>query len=162
MRGDAQNCNQPSGNPMEPGHEPKKLFHVLQGWPPPGPNYFRWNDGKLVYSVDSQDCAVTPVPSRWAELWRICDEVDIWSWPPDIGDQRVIDGLLFEIEIEIGGRSVRSRGQVVDSPAGFGERLLRVHGAFQSLVGWQPSAVKPLTIAWFRPENEIGIARLKT
>ncbi len=109
---------------------------MLQGWPPPGPNFFRWENGKLVYFTGSADGFIVPTADGWTEFWGVCDEVDIWSWPPEVGNLSVIDGLEFEIDIEVGAHSVRSKGQASGAPAGFGEKLLKVHKALQSLVGW--------------------------
>ena len=99
--------------------EPTKLHHGLSGWPPQGPNAFRWESGRLVYMFarsgvhrSKWDEAVTPSISQWEGLWRVCDEIDVWSWPATQGDMRVRDGLQWITELEFDGRSVASRGQV--------------------------------------------------
>lgn len=60
----------------------------------------------------------------------------MWSWPLEIGDKDVIDGLMYALEITVGPRSVKSRGQVVGSPPGFREGLMKLHKGLQDLVGW--------------------------
>jgi hypothetical protein len=138
MTGSEQFADGPTSRQREPAREPRKLLHVLEGWPPPGPNFFRWENGRLVFSAGLRtDLSFVPTPERWAEFWRVCDEVDVWSWPPDVGDPSVIDGLLYKIQIDVGSRSVKSEGQVSGSPAGFRERLLKVHCTLQSLVRWR-------------------------
>jgi hypothetical protein len=99
--------------------QPATLFHCLQGWPPKGPNHFRWERGGLTYSLrnlarDSSTCdrVMVPTASQWQEFWTTCDEVDVWSWPPSLGDTSVDDGLQWIIELEVGRRRVRSTGQV--------------------------------------------------
>jgi hypothetical protein len=131
-------ANEPESRHLESAGEPRKLLHVLQGWPPRGPNFFRWENGRLVFDGEwGADHSFVPRPERWAEFWSVCDEIDIWSWPSKVGDPHMIDGLQYEIEIDVGSRSVKSRGQVIGSPAGFRERLTKVHEALQSLVRWR-------------------------
>jgi hypothetical protein len=48
----------------------------------------------------------------------------------------IIDGLEWFTELQLGTRSVASRGQVVGSPPGFEEKLLRFHAALQAITGW--------------------------
>jgi hypothetical protein len=123
--------------------EPIRLKHGLQGWPPPGPNVFRWQSGSLAYmltdmSRDSRDWdkVITPTKAQWEEFWRVCDEIDVWSWPPTLGDMRVMDGLQWITELECGSRRMASRGQVVGSPPDFAAKLMRLHQALQSMAGW--------------------------
>jgi hypothetical protein len=84
------------------------------------------------------DKTVTPTPAQWEEFWLVCDEIDIWSWPPTLGSMTMVDGLQWETELEIGSRRVASRGQVWGSPPGIKEKLLHLHRALQALTGWQP------------------------
>jgi len=126
------------------GPEPIKLKHCLQGGPPPGPNAFRWQGGQLTYMLPNRslkrsdwDKMVTPTAAQWEEFWRVCDEIDVWSWPPSLGDVRVFDGLSWETELEVGSRRVVSRGQVWGSPPDFEPKLMRLHEALQALTGWQ-------------------------
>src|SRR5712664_769703 len=123
--------------------EPTKLHHGLSGWPPQGPNAFRWESGRLVYMFarsgvhrSKWDEAVTPSISQWEGLWRVCDEIDVWSWPATQGDMRVRDGLQWITELEFDGRSVASRGQVHGSPPGFKEKRMRLHRTLQAMAGW--------------------------
>ncbi len=129
---------------MEDNAEPTKLFHCLQGWPPRGPNHFRWQDNRLVYmlpdwALDSHhwDKVIIPTRIQWQEFWRTCDEINVWCWPRRLGDMQVIDGLSWHTELEVGSRRVVSRGQVVGSPADFRPKLMRLHEALQVIVGWQ-------------------------
>ena len=123
---------------------PTKLLHCLQGWPPPGPNHFRWEHGQLVYmlpdrSLDSRnwDKVVVPTLTQWYEFWRVCDEIDVWSWPPTLGDMSVCDGLQWVLELEVSGRRVASEGQVHGAPPDTGSKLMRLHRALQAMAGWQ-------------------------
>ena len=135
---------------------PTKLFHVLQGWPPRGPNHFRWDGARLVYSSELKECSVVLTPGQWRNLWAVCDEVGLFSWPATVGDPHVRDGLLYQIEIEVGECSIRSAGQCVGSPPEFPKKLLRLHRALQSLVGWK-SRFEQVRVSWFKRPNEIGI-----
>ena len=105
-----------------------------------GTNYFRWKDGRLVYTVaGGRDRSASPTARQWADLWRLCDEVDLWAWPSEVGDPRVIDGLMYKIDIKVGVRSVKSAGQLSGSAPGFAERVMRVHRGLQGLLGSSPT-----------------------
>jgi hypothetical protein len=123
--------------------EPTRLYHGLSGWPPKGPNAFRWENGRLVYMFarvgvhhSEWDEAVTPSSRRWEDLWRVCEEIDVWSWLPTQGDMYAKDGLQWTTELEFGGQSVASRGQVHGSPPGFDGKLMRLHRTLQAMTGW--------------------------
>ncbi len=121
-------------------HAPQVLFHCLQGWPPPGPNHFRWHEnGSLVFSHDGVELSVVPTGREWKAFWKVCDEVDVWSWPSEVGHNDVDDGLMYELQLKVGSRAVNSRGQAVGSPKGFAEKLRKFHSALQVLVGWSGS-----------------------
>ena len=70
----------------------------------------------------------------WERLWQACDEVDVWSWPAKSGDTSLIDGLQYALELQVGSRVVKSSGQVIGSPAGFADKVKRLHKAMQELV----------------------------
>jgi hypothetical protein len=86
------------------------------------------------------DQAITPTTAQWRVLWRVCDEIDVWSWPPTLGDLDVIDGLQWITELEVGSRHMASRGQVHGSPAGFEAKLMRLHTTLQMMAGWRAPA----------------------
>ncbi len=122
--------------------EPIRLEHCLQGWPPPGPNAFRWQNGRLTYMLPEGPYndwykVMTPTSAQWEEFWRVCDEINVWSWPPTLGELRVIDGLSWITDLEAGSRHVVSTGQWVGSPPDFTAKLMRLHQALQAMVGWQ-------------------------
>jgi CheY-like chemotaxis protein len=126
--------------------EPIHLSHCLQGWPPEGPNHFRWEDEQLLYSppwdrslpYDDTDKTVIPTLSQWNDFWRICDEIDVWAWPPWLGDEYVCDGLQWSIRFAVGDLRVESEGQLHSSPDDFDGKLKRLHHALQRMTGWQP------------------------
>ena len=129
--------------------QPTTLYHCLQGWPPEGPNAFRWERGALVYMLSdlrrdpsTWDRVMVPTTSQWQDFWTACDEVDVWSWPPSLGDTSVIDGLQWIIDLEVGGRRVKSTGQVDGAPPGIYESLMRLHRLLQGMVGWHESEKK--------------------
>ncbi len=130
--------------------QPIELLHGLQGWPPPGPNCFRWQGGHLHYSSGKW---VTPTPAQWEEFWRVCDEIDVWSWPPAISNPEltVIDGLSSYTELKIGSRYVASIGQVVGSPPDFPEKLMRLHRALQALAGWNRPTDAQYSRSFYNP-----------
>ncbi len=124
--------------------EPVRLKHGLQGWPPDGPNSFCWQSGHLTFmlpgfSNNSRDWdeSMTPTAEQWEKFWQVCDEIDVWSWPPTLGDLHLCDGLQWITELEVGSRSMASRGQVHGSPPGFREKLKLLHQTLQAMVGWQ-------------------------
>lgn len=124
-----------------------KLFHGLQGWPPPGPNRFHWNDGQLAYRVPTRSLnyqdgnrVIVPTLDQRQGFWNICDEIDVWSWPPVFGRTSIIDGLMYSLELEVGNRIVKSEGQACESP-GFTSKLLRLHRALQAMAGYIPPDV---------------------
>lgn len=113
---------------------PTRLVWSLQGWPPPGPSAFEWQDAHVTYWAAGKQQSATPGPRQWKRLWQICDEVGVWSWPPKIGDIMVIDGLQYALELQVGSRVVKSSGQAIGSPAGFADKVKRLHKAMQELV----------------------------
>jgi hypothetical protein len=128
----------------KPNPRPAALLYALSGWPPPGPNYFRWQEGRLVYSLpdhskrfEEWDRTVEPTHEQWTEFWRVCDELDVWSWPASVGNRRLIDGLQFVLELEDGERSVKSEGQCHGAPPGFAAKVTRLHETLQRMAGWQ-------------------------
>jgi len=122
--------------------KPRVLYHCLQGWPPEGPNAFRWENGTLVYMLptssfrDDWDKSCQPPDAQWDELWRLCDQIDIWSWPAYSGDPHVKDGLQWIIRLEVGDRKVETSGQIHGSPPDYQGNLLRLHDALQRMTGW--------------------------
>jgi hypothetical protein len=132
-----------------PQWEPTCLQHRIQGWPPAGPNSFRWGNGRLVYKTRKLTAdflpvveSVRPSPAQWREFWRVCDEIDVWSWPRTLGNMNVCDGLQWVLELEIADRRVSSRGQVSGSPPGTREKLLQLHRALQAMTGMDVPDVK--------------------
>jgi hypothetical protein len=126
-------------------NEPTKLLHCLQGWPPGGPNHFRWQNGQLVFmfpregfNYSNWDVAITPTSNQWREFWQVCDEVDVWSWPPtNDGLLFIRDGLEWTLELQFGNRHVVSKGQVIGTPSGFEGKLMRLHKSLQAMTEWQ-------------------------
>jgi len=58
--------------------KPIRLVHCLEGWPPNGPNNFRWKDDGLVYSLSDVSIPVghwkkvmVPTVSQWQQFWRV-------------------------------------------------------------------------------------------
>jgi hypothetical protein len=122
---------------------PTKLSLGLSGFPPPGPNRFRWNNGQLTYrlydrtkSEEDWIKAVVPTPMQWQEFWSICDAIDVWSWPFDISNINIIDGLEYVLELEVGDRAVRSKGQACDYQPGFSDKVRSLHQALQAMTGF--------------------------
>jgi two-component system OmpR family response regulator len=127
--------------------EPGRLLHCLKASPPNGPNDFRWETEHLAYNLtddlgDSIDGKKVMVPTltQWETFWRVCDEIDVWSWPPTLGDVHIVDSLSWELSLMAGGLRVESKGQVRGSPVGFEEKLMRLHRALQQMTGWTCSS----------------------
>jgi hypothetical protein len=123
--------------------EPVRLEHHLFGRPSAGPNNFLWQSGRLTFSLLDRFYSqllvepTTPTAAQWEEFWRVCDEIDVWSWPPTLGDVHMRHGLQWITLLEVGSRRMASNGQVDGSPPGFYAKLMRFHQALQAMVGWQ-------------------------
>jgi hypothetical protein len=177
------------------GIAPTKLRHSLQGFPPPGPNGFLWNRGvRLEYILPdrsqdhkSWDKVVVPTTEQWQAFWMVCDEIGVWSWPAKahsdveiVNGERVtcyfVDGLYYDLELEVGLQAVRSEGQLTRVPAVFREKVMKLHRALQALTGWQgeeeaddaPMRLKQMlrnsyvywAIGGLRPEEEQYLDRM--
>lgn len=123
-----------------PSHLPETLEHNLRGWPPPGPNGFRWSNGLLHFRlpdwsapVRDWDKAVSPIPAAWDELWSACDRLKIWDLPPRFGDADVLDGLQVSTRIVHGPRSLSIDGQCAGAPREVCDTILLLHSALQQL-----------------------------
>jgi hypothetical protein len=123
--------------------QPTRLHHCLEGWPPPGPNLFRWENNQLAYMLPKAgvdfldwDEVVKPTRMQWRMFWRVCDEIDVWNWPPTLGSMHICDGLQWTLELEFANRRVMSRGQVSGSPSGTGKKLMKLHQMLQAMAGW--------------------------
>jgi hypothetical protein len=126
--------------------EPTRLRLGFEGWPPAGPNFFCWENNQLAYTlpragVDFRDWGevVRPTRMQWRIFWRVCDEVGVWNWRPVLGNMHICDGLQWSLELEFGHRRVVSRGQVSGSPAGTGNKLMKLHQTLQAMAGWRNS-----------------------
>jgi hypothetical protein len=125
--------------------EPIRLVCCLSGWPPKGPNNFRWKHDHLAFQGDLpiNDHGpnylgefVKPSSSQWQEFWRVCDEIYVWSWPSYLGNAEVYDGLQWDLELQEGNRYVASKGQVIGCEDFIGENLKRLHQILQAMAGW--------------------------
>jgi hypothetical protein len=133
---------------------PIHLRFAFQGWPPPDPNVFTWKDAHLLYFLPDPGARGMPSEKRvlltrqhWAQLWSLCDELDLWSLPPDPDSEPVFingqphtlvikDGLQYTLQVEVPRRSIHSQGHVSRLPVAVGRNLGRFHRALQILAGW--------------------------
>ena len=113
---------------------PRRLFHCLEGWPPNGPNGFEWDGHELRFRWGACGFGTRPTRELWAQFWTICDQVDVWNWPAWQGNRQVCDGLQYVTVLATQYSAVMAEGQVSGSPKEFGDRLISLHHAFQSLV----------------------------
>ena len=132
---------------------PRKLKLSLVGWPILGPSCFRWDKDQLVYilpgkDVDCED-AVTPTHDEWQAFWQTCDEINVWAWPPMVGDTQFCDNLHWSLELEHGRHAVVAQGQVYGSHAGFPNQLLRLLQILKAMTNWSKNLA--------RRKNEIKI-----
>ena len=88
------------------------------------------------HSIEEWDRIGETTPDQWIEFWRVCDEINIWSWPAFVGDRKVNDGLQYVLELRVGHRNAKSEGQCVGAPLGFQTKLMRLHDKLQTMVGW--------------------------
>lgn len=128
---------------------PECLRLALSGWPPPGPNAFHLHDGNLHYRdpekamAYDQKLTATPTRELWVRFRAVCDATAIWSWPIWLGDEQVIDGLQWRLQIRWGSQAVESDGQVSGAPRNTGRKLLYLHRALQRMVGWRGDQHSP-------------------
>ena len=110
----------------------------MSGFPPGGPNYFRWLDGRLLYRHrELHDLEIVPSPEAWQSFWQACDALDVWNWPSYIGPEYpVFDGLQYQLRIAVADRRIESSGQLVGQSDEVRDRVLALHRACQELVGW--------------------------
>ena len=91
---------------------------------------------------------MTPTAAQWEEFWRVCEEIGVWSWPEWLGDFRVIDGLQWDTEFEVGSRRMKSMGQVHGAPPDFRPKLMRLHRALQAMTEWPAQTEEEERRAW--------------
>jgi hypothetical protein len=102
------------------------------------PKFFRYERGFFIYDGPGKDFAdveITLSDNQWGQLWKLCDEIDIWSWPESVGDMRIYDGVKYNVHLEIGGRRAASMGQLAKVEKAFGSRVVRLHEFLQTLAG---------------------------
>lgn len=81
---------------------------------------------------------MVPTHSQWEDFSKLCDELDVWSWPPDYQRMKILDGLLWTFELEIGERRVAFDSQMAGCPREFYSSLMRLHRLLQAMTGWRP------------------------
>jgi hypothetical protein len=131
--------------------EPTALSHSLTGhvaWEAKGPNHFHWEHGRLFHDVGllpidyaKRHEGIVPPLDLWNEVWKVCDEIGLWSWPPVMGPTDVCDGPGFwHTHLVLGPRYISTNGCLIDLPPDFKPKLLRFHRALQALTGWAGQA----------------------
>ena len=89
--------------------------------------------------------SVVPPLDLWNDVWKICDEIDVWSWLPDMDWVQMTDTAEWHINLSVGSRSVHTKGYWKDVwynkklifPRDLQSKVLRFHRALQALTGWQ-------------------------
>ena len=76
---------------------------------------------------------------RWRDIVVACDEMDIWSLPPDLSNLDIIDCLLYYFKLKCGRRMLQSQGQLSRCPDWTAETTT-VHRMLQDLAGWKPAS----------------------
>ena len=77
-----------------------------------------------------------PSFDQWYELWKICDDIDIWSWPESLGDSDYKHPERWFTQLGIDARFVTVRGCLEGTPKDIRAKLMRFHQAMQTFVGW--------------------------
>lgn len=99
---------------------------------------------------------VRPTAARWAEFWRVCRALDVWSWPEWLGD-RDDSGLGWHLVLEAQGRRLVSAGRVAGAPQGQHRKLMSLHAELQRLLGQDELLVESgLTCKGVQPENPLN------
>jgi hypothetical protein len=123
-------------------NEPTELYLAFAGWPPEGPNSFKWMNGRLHYGVylnrgrETYDAEVIPPNSSWKRLWEVCDQIDIWSWPKAGFEGHGYDELQFVIRLQVGQRKIGGLGWVRDTPE-TEKKVMRFLEELQGLTEWR-------------------------
>lgn len=127
---------------------PVVLRQFMAGEIPPGPNGFRWRDGRLRYVLPRRGTPyhtwerfAEPSNANWDWFWTECDKSGIWKVPADFMVRMEVTpgGVLVNTALEHGGRSIRLYGTLsspnqVEIEVEATEALMRVHLALQRLV----------------------------
>lgn len=133
---------------------PPQVFHFnFQFWASTWePHDYRWEQGILHYKLrtvandSSLDWKREKKVSdeEWNELWRICNEVNVWAWPKHLSDPKVVifDGCSVFLNIRIQEKEIYSRGHLSDD-RWVCDGFYRLHDAMQRLVGWEPHCRRP-------------------
>jgi hypothetical protein len=130
--------------------EPILFEHVLFGKlasETDGPTSFIWDEchfhsyfSRLPQGMHHPHMEAMPSSDQWNELWKICDEIDIWSWPESLGDKDHNHPERWFTRLTLGSRSTLTRGCLGGTPPDFRAKLIRFHRAVQVLAGWHDTA----------------------
>jgi hypothetical protein len=106
-----------------------------------GPCYeVRVVNGQLGYQAKFSHPPVTisPTTEEWEQFWATVQRCDLWNWAPLYDDPDVCDGTQWEIDIQLGERSLRSFGSnsyPSDEGTGYSKPFRLLLRAVRKLIG---------------------------
>lgn len=86
--------------------------------------------------------SVMPAAKAWEGFWEVCDAIDVWSWPPFLGDLTFYDGFVWNAEFAVGDRSVKIGAQLAGLPSTIEDDVMRLHKTLQQMIGWLPRCAR--------------------
>jgi hypothetical protein len=139
--------------PSAPFSGPPTAFAFSgQGMFTPQPKRFRCERGLFIYrswnpltKCEDLETELNLTPAQWQHFWKVCDEVEVWSWPEEVGNIRgICDGFFYSLLLEAGSRKVRSIGQTATLKGPMPGRVGRFFDTLRALSG---NPFPPLTPA---------------
>lgn len=120
--------------------EPEQFSFGVGGWFPRFPNNYHWVEGQLRYVLPASPpgsyAAVTPAPEQWQAFWRLCDDLDVWSWPVTVGRYQLMDWPVWSMRLKVGWYAAETCAYFgADDVLRGIERLRR---ALEEMIGWKP------------------------
>jgi hypothetical protein len=73
---------------------------------------------------------------QWQDFWRVCETTNVWSWPQLSSSTSLKGGVHWDLQLETGDRWIASKGQTMNAPNGFHQKLILLNRTLQSMAGW--------------------------
>jgi hypothetical protein len=123
--------------------QPFNLDFFLRETPGRSEN-FQIKERQLLYSTYvnkelESERRCTPTSDQWLSILRMCDEVDIWSFPNEVGDLMAEDGFRYCIGVKTFERWLESDGHLGNPPGELAEMLLRLRAVLLAVLSAVPS-----------------------
>ena len=73
---------------------------------------------------------------QWQQLWKVCDDISLWDWPESFGDRGKRRGLQYDLELDVGFKTLKLWSHLEYASYDFTGRVFRLRDALQSFAGW--------------------------